>query len=95
MKHLRDLMLLGFALSVPAAVLAAWASQTPTPTPTSMEAADMLAGAALPWACSLNILAVLLGLYLLLGRSAPAMSGNAIEEERPSTDYLREAGTWE
>lgn len=86
-------MLLGFALSVPAAVLAAWASQTPTPTP--VEAADMLAGAALPWACGLNILAVLLGLYLLLGRPAPAMSGNAIEEERPSTDYLKEAGKWE
>lgn len=86
-------MLLGFAFSVPAAVLAAWASQTPTPTP--VEAADMLAGAALPWACGLNILAVLLGLYLLLGRPAPAMLGNAIEEERPSTDYLKEAGKWE
>jgi len=86
-------MLLGFAFSVPAAVFAAWASQTPTPTP--VEAADMLAEAALPWACGLNILAVLLGLYLLLGRPAPAMSGNAIEEERPSTDYLKEAGKWE
>ncbi len=60
-----------------------------------MEAADALAWAALPWACGLNLLAVLLGLYLLLGRPAPAIAGSTGEEEKYSTDSLKESGEWE
>jgi hypothetical protein len=61
MKHLIGLALLGLA-----------ASQPPTPTVTPVEAADALAWAVLPWACGLEVLAVLLGLYLVLMRPVPA-----------------------
>jgi hypothetical protein len=62
--------------------LPAQTSQPPTPTPTdSLASADALAWAVLPWACGLEILAVLLGLYLVLGRPSPAIIENASAPE--------------
>lgn len=65
MRSLICLALLGLILSAP---LTPTPVPPATPTPTPTQAADALAWAAVPWACGLESLAVLLGIYLALRR---------------------------
>jgi len=67
MKGLMCLVLLGLVLVVNPLTPTPPPPATPTPTPA--EAADAVAWAAVPWACGLESLAVLLGIYLVLRRS--------------------------